>query len=158
APKRPAGMDARVREVGFQGVKDACSNIHKLSRYEQMGRAKKETVAALAAEFPNAEADRKEAFEDPKYETRRPQALKEKTRVDGRDFRTVRPINIEVGLLPRVHGSTLFTRGETQAIVTTTLGTRQDEQRIDGLTEEYWKNFMLHYNFPPYSVGEVKFL
>ncbi|MBC7171629.1 MAG: polyribonucleotide nucleotidyltransferase, partial [Polyangiaceae bacterium] len=84
--------------------------------------------------------------------------LKEKTRVDGRDFRTVRPINIEVGILPRVHGSTLFTRGETQAIVTTTLGTRQDEQKIDGLTEEYWKGFMLHYNFPPYSVGEVKFL
>src|SRR5690606_32358898 len=106
APKRPAGMDARVRDVGFQGVKDACSNIHKLSRYEQMGRAKKETVAALAAEFPNAEADLKEAFENLKYETMRAQVLKEKTRVDGRDFRTVRPINIEVGLLPRVHGST----------------------------------------------------
>jgi polyribonucleotide nucleotidyltransferase len=78
--------------------------------------------------------------------------------VDGRDYKTVRPIAIEVALLPRVHGSTLFTRGETQSIVTATLGTRQDEQKIDGLTAEYWKPFLLHYNFPPYSVGETKFL
>ena len=80
----------------------------------------------------------------------------ERVRIDGRDTVTVRPISSEVGLLPRVHGSSLFTRGETQGIVTVTLGTSQDEQKIDALTGERWKRFLLHYNFPPYSVGEVK--
>jgi len=80
----------------------------------------------------------------------------EMIRIDGRDSTTVRPIACEVGLLPRVHGSALFTRGETQGIVTSTLGTAQDEQKIDGLIGEKWKRFLLHYNFPPYSVGETK--
>ena len=76
-------------------------------------------------------------------------------RIDGRDTKTVRPIESEVGILPRAHGSALFTRGETQALVVTTLGTGQDEQIIDALEGEYRENFMLHYNFPPYSVGEA---
>jgi polyribonucleotide nucleotidyltransferase len=80
----------------------------------------------------------------------------EGVRVDGRDHVTVRPISIEVGFLPRTHGSTLFTRGETQAICTATLGTARDQQKIDGLLEEEWKRFLLHYNFPPFSVGEVR--
>ena len=84
--------------------------------------------------------------------------LEEKKRVDGRSFDEVRPINCQVGFLPRTHGSALFTRGETQAIVVTTLGTSSDEQRIDALEGESMKRFMLHYNFPPYSVGEAKFL
>jgi len=88
----------------------------------------------------------------------RRQVVHDKRRVDGRDLTTVRPISIQPGLLPRVHGSALFTRGETQAIVTATLGTRSDEQKIDGLVDEYWKGFMLHYNFPPYSVGECRFM
>ncbi len=83
-------------------------------------------------------------------------AFKEKRRIDGRDFVTVRPIDIEVGLLPRVHGSALFTRGETQSIVTTTLGISQDAQRLDSLFGESTSKFMLHYNFPGYSVGETK--
>jgi polyribonucleotide nucleotidyltransferase len=77
-------------------------------------------------------------------------------RIDGRDATTIRPITCEVGLLPRTHGSALFTRGETQALVSATLGTSSDEQIIDGLTEEYKKKFLLHYNFPPFSVGEIK--
>ena len=81
---------------------------------------------------------------------------REKRRIDGRDTKTIRPIMTEVGLLPRVHGSALFQRGETQAIVTTTLGTSSDEQKIDALTGERWKRFMLHYNFPPFSTGETK--
>ena len=81
--------------------------------------------------------------------------LKTGVRIDGRDTKTVRPIEIEVGILPRTHGSALFTRGETQALVTTTLGTGQDEQIVDALEGEYRQNFMLHYNFPPYSVGET---
>src|SRR5208282_5336191 len=76
-------------------------------------------------------------------------------RIDGRDTKTVRPIVCEVGILPRAHGSALFTRGETQALVVTTLGTGQDEQIIDALAGEYREPFMLHYNFPPYSVGET---
>ena len=81
--------------------------------------------------------------------------LKEGRRIDGRDTKTVRPIEITVGFLPRTHGSALFTRGETQAIVTTTLGTKEAEQMIDGLEGLSYQRFMLHYNFPPYSVGEV---
>ena len=85
----------------------------------------------------------------------RGQILNGEPRIDGRDTRTVRPISIRPTLLPRVHGSVLFTRGETQAIVTATLGTGQDEQRIDALQGEYTERFMLHYNFPPYSTGET---
>src|SRR6202030_4016644 len=81
--------------------------------------------------------------------------LKTGMRIDGRDTKTVRPIISEVGILPRAHGSALFTRGETQALVVTTLGTGQDEQIIDALEGEYRSNFMLHYNFPPYSTGEA---
>jgi polyribonucleotide nucleotidyltransferase len=85
----------------------------------------------------------------------RGQILNGEPRIDGRNTRTVRPISIRPTLLPRVHGSVLFTRGETQAIVTTTLGTGQDEQRIDALQGEYTERFMLHYNFPPFSTGET---
>src|SRR6185312_13673328 len=81
--------------------------------------------------------------------------LKTGRRIDGRDTRSIRPISCEVGILPRAHGSALFTRGETQALVVATLGTGQDEQIIDALAGEYRENFMLHYNFPPYSVGEA---
>ena len=81
--------------------------------------------------------------------------LKNKNRIDGRSLSDVRPIKCEVGILPRVHGSALFTRGETQAIVTTTLGTSDDEQRIESLEGLHRERFMLHYNFPPFSVGET---
>ena len=81
--------------------------------------------------------------------------LKTKERIDGRDTKTVRPIVAEIGTLPRSHGSSLFTRGETQTLVVATLGTGQDEQIIDALEGEYRSKFMLHYNFPPYSVGEA---
>ena len=85
----------------------------------------------------------------------REELLKTGKRIDGRDTKTIRPIQCEVGFLERAHGSALFTRGETQALVVTTLGTGLDEQRIDAIEGEYRENFMLHYNFPPYSVGEV---
>ena len=148
----------RVRDVALEKVKEAC-NLHvKHERYGRFKQIKSETVAALAAEFPDKSADIKKAYEDLRYDTMRLQVLDEKRRVDGRDFTTVRPIAIETSLLPRVHGSTLFTRGETQAIVTATLGTAGDEQKLDNLTGFSWKRFMLHYNFPPFSVGEVKFL
>ena len=96
-----------------------------------------------------------EAIKSLEKEIVRGQLLKKGTRIDGRDTKTIRPINCEVGVLERTHGSALFTRGETQALVVTTLGTGLDEQRIDAIEGEYKENFMLHYNFPPYSVGEV---
>src|SRR5439155_26168647 len=86
----------------------------------------------------------------------RDQILNESKRIDGRGLRDLRNIYCEVGVLPRTHGSALFQRGETQALVTTTLGTVSDEQRVDGLAEEYSKKFMLDYNFPPFSVGECR--
>ena len=158
AARRDAKIDARVKEVGLAKVIEACNIADKHPRYDRFSEIKKEVVAELVNEFPELEGDIKAAYEDLRYNTMRGQVLDDKRRVDGRDYKTVRPISVEVSLLPRVHGSSLFTRGETQGIVTTTLGTRQDEQKIDGLIEEYWKPFILHYNFPPYSVGETKFL
>jgi polyribonucleotide nucleotidyltransferase len=152
----PEGLAARVRTVAMQGIKDACSTREKHERYTKFKDTKKATVTALAPEFPEQEAFIKETYEDLRYDTMREQVVYEGQRVDGRDLTTVRPITIEVGFLPRTHGSTLFTRGETQAICTVTLGTSRDEQRIDGLVEEEWKRFLLHYNFPAFSVGEVK--
>jgi polyribonucleotide nucleotidyltransferase len=156
-PKQPPqGLDARMREVALAGIKEACSIREKHTRYDRFGAVKKSVVETLAKEFPEQEAFIKAAYEDLRYDTMREQVVHEGARVDGRDHVTVRPINIEVGFLPRTHGSTLFTRGETQAICTTTLGTSRDQQKIDGLMEEEWKRFLLHYNFPPFSVGEVR--
>jgi polyribonucleotide nucleotidyltransferase len=152
----PAGLAERVKAVALQGIKDACSTREKHLRYTKFKEIKKATVTQLALEFPGQEIFIKEAYEDLRYDTMRQQVVYEGQRVDGRDLTTVRPITIEVGFLPRTHGSTLFTRGETQAICTVTLGTSRDEQRIDGLVAEEWKRFLLHYNFPPFSVGEVK--
>jgi polyribonucleotide nucleotidyltransferase len=155
-PEAPAGLDARMREVALNRIKDACSTREKHERYTKFKEIKKAAVTQLKAEFPDQDVFIKEAYEDLRYDTMREQVVYEGQRVDGRDLTTVRPITIEVGFLPRTHGSTLFTRGETQAICTVTLGTSRDEQRIDGLVEEEWKRFLLHYNFPAFSVGEVK--
>jgi polyribonucleotide nucleotidyltransferase len=159
APATPEDIVARVKEHGLARVREACNVRVKHERYGAFKAAKKEVVAKVVAELgPEAEAHAKTAFEDLRYSTMRLQIVEEGRRVDGRDLTTVRPIAIESGLLPRVHGSSLFTRGETQGIVTVTLGTGQDEQRIDALVGGSFKPFMLHYNFPPYSVGEVKMM
>lgn len=155
-PEADASLVSRVRELGLEKTREACNITEKHARYDRFAEVKREIVEALAEEFPEREGEIKDAYEALRYNTMREQILTDRRRVDGRDLKTVRPIDIEVGFLPRTHGSSLFTRGETQAIVTATLGTRQDEQRIDGLIEEYWKSFILHYNFPPYSVGETR--
>jgi len=152
----PAGLAERVKTIAESGIREACNTREKHVRYLKFKEVKKATVSQLLSEFPLHEPFIKEAYEDLRYDTMREQVVYSGTRVDGRDLTTVRPITIEVGFLPRTHGSTLFTRGETQAICTVTLGTSRDEQRIDGLVEEQWKRFLLHYNFPPFSVGEVK--
>ena len=155
-PAKTAGLAEKVEAAGIEATKAACNVPDKAERSAAFKAAKKSTLAklGLTAELEIKEA--KEAYEDLKYTTMREQVLSTKKRVDGRDYVTVRPITIEQGILPRVHGSSLFTRGETQGIVTTTLGTSSDEQRIDALNGNHFKRFLLHYNFPAFSVGEVK--
>ncbi len=157
AAKRPTDdMFRRVREVVGAGLSDASRTRIKGERYGKFKALKSQMLEALKPEFPEKEALLKEAFSEVQGNVMRLMIVDELVRIDGRDSTTVRPISCEVGLLPRVHGSALFTRGETQGIVTSTLGTAQDEQKIDGLIGEKWKRFLLHYNFPPYSVGETK--
>jgi polyribonucleotide nucleotidyltransferase len=121
---------------------------------EAFGEVKKKALA-LVAENPAETAVAPAVFKELESQIVRGNILSTGKRIDGRDTRTVRPIRCEVGVLPRTHGSALFTRGETQALVTATLGTGEDEQIIDALEGEYREHFMLHYNFPPYSVGEA---
>jgi polyribonucleotide nucleotidyltransferase len=141
---------ARIREMAFVPEKE-----------EQQARRKillDEALAAVAAEPPATALQVREIFEELEKQEMRRLILEEGRRADGRNVTEVRPITCEVGVLPRTHGSALFTRGQTQALVTTTLGTSEDEQRLDDLEGESFKRFMLHYNFPPFSVGEVKFM
>jgi polyribonucleotide nucleotidyltransferase len=115
-------------------------------------------VGHFAADQPEKAKDVAKAFSKLKKHVVRDAILKEGRRLDGRGLADVRPVTCEVEILPRTHGSALFTRGETQALVVATLGTSSDEQKIDALIGEHYKRFMLHYNFPPFSTGEVKFL
>ena len=126
----------------------------KQSRYAMLDAVKDKAMTLVAEGGPSAEQVA-ECVEQLKYDHVRGMILDSGRRIDGRDTKSIRPIVCEVGVLPRAHGSALFTRGETQALVVTTLGTGQDEQIVDALTGEYRENFMLHYNFPPYSVGET---
>jgi polyribonucleotide nucleotidyltransferase len=141
-------------------LKDAVKIAEKLARRDAVGDAHKALIAEFAKDGdPEIGAKTKLAhkvFEDQHYTVVRGMALDSGIRLDGRDTKTVRPISIEVGFLPRTHGSALFTRGETQAIVVATLGTEAEAQRMDNLMGEATKTFMLHYNFPPFSVGETK--
>ncbi len=154
----PEGLAEKVRELGLEPIQAACREADKAARGQAFKSAKRKIIAELSTEYPENERFIESLFEKLQYDTMRAQVLDTGVRVDGRDTVTVRPITIEVGLLPRAHGSTLFTRGETQAICTATLGTSRDEQKIEGLVEEEWKHFILHYNFPPFSVGEIKML
>jgi polyribonucleotide nucleotidyltransferase len=130
----------------------------KQERRTALKEIESEVKANLAEEFPEQESEISEIIHDMSSVIMRRNIVDKKIRLDGRNLTTVRPIECEVDVLPRVHGSALFTRGETQAIVTTTLGTSIDAQRIDSLTDSKDKTFMLHYNFPPYSTGEAKMM
>jgi len=148
----------RVRTAGQEKILQALSISKKKVRTEQLEQAREETLKALLEEFPERAGEIKAYYEAvEKFVVRRP-ILQENRRVDGRRFNEVRPIHIQVGWLPRTHGSARFTRGETQVSAVVTLGSAEDEQKIDALTGETFKSFMLHYNFPPYSVGEVRML
>src|SRR5450432_2156359 len=160
-PTLDEGIARRLAELADNDLKTASVIKEKKARYESYGTIKQAVVAKLTEElgaekFLASEKLIKGEIEHRKAEVVRAMVLNTGKRIDGRDGRTIRPISCEVGLLPRVHGSALFQRGETQAIVTATLGTATDEQKIDALTGESWKRFMLHYNFPPFSTGETK--
>ena len=154
----PAALAARVAALAKPLVKEAMNLGKKEERSQALSDVYSTIVQELAAEFPDQNRVIANLLADLQYDVMRKQVLERGERVDGRDATTVRPISCEVGLLPRVHGSALFTRGQTQALVTTTLGSVDDEQRIDNIDvpRETTKSFMLHYNFPPFSTGEVR--
>jgi polyribonucleotide nucleotidyltransferase len=147
-------LKARVDALARPALVEAYKETRKQVRYEKIGAAKKEAAAKLAEEGLDADAA-KGLFKELEADIVRNNILDTGLRIDGRDTKTVRPILAEVGVLPRTHGSALFTRGETQALVVATLGTAQDEQVVDAIEGEFKEHFMLHYNFPPFSVGET---
>ncbi|MDH3444603.1 MAG: polyribonucleotide nucleotidyltransferase [Deltaproteobacteria bacterium] len=148
----------RIEALALTKLQQAIEIPEKLERYKRFAEVKSEVVTQAAGEFPGKEKDIKSAFEELKRKCFRDLVIQRERRIDGRGLKDIRPITCEVEVLPRTHGSALFTRGETQALVVATLGTASDEQRVDALLGEHYKKFMLHYNFPPFSVGEVKFL
>src|SRR5262244_1034708 len=148
----------QIEQLALSKLQQAIEIPEKLERYKQIGEIKGDVVGQMLAEFPQKEKDIKGAFDELKRKCFRGLIIQRERRIDGRGLKDIRPITCEVEVLPRTHGSALFTRGETQALVVTTLGTASDEQKIDALIGETYKKFMLHYNFPPFSTGEVKFL
>ncbi|MET4701068.1 polyribonucleotide nucleotidyltransferase [Constrictibacter sp. MBR-5] len=156
-PTEAVGIDElkkRLRDVAGKKLQKAYSLQVKQDRQTALAAAKDEAVAAFADD-PNAAAQVSGLFKGLERDIVRGQILDTGKRIDGRDTKTVRPIVAEVGVLPRAHGSALFTRGETQALVVATLGTGDDEQLMDTLAGSYREHFLLHYNFPPYSTGEA---
>lgn len=160
APELNAELKEKLTTQFGGQVADAYSISDKQDRYTKLDEIKAAAIEALAGdpeseEFGEKEAQIKEIYEDLKYRTVRDAILSGKPRIDGRDLDTVRALDIQVGVLPYTHGSALFTRGETQALVTTTLGNSRDVNLIDSLAGTIQDHFMLHYNFPHFSVGET---
>ena len=149
-------LKKEVLELAGEKFRDIIlSVLAKEERAAKNNLLQEEVILALVERFPEQEKVIALILHDLEKELMRERILTEGIRLDGRNTTQIRPITIELGVLPRTHGSALFTRGETQSLTTVTLGTKNDEQIIDGLREEYTKRFMLHYNFPPFSVGEV---
>jgi polyribonucleotide nucleotidyltransferase len=161
APEEDADLQAAVASKAQAGLTDAYQISDKLERQDAVRAVKDAVVEVLAEGGDEARwtaADVLAAVSKLEKNTVRKRVIDGEPRIDGRDRKTVRPIDVQVGLLPRAHGSAIFTRGETQAVVVTTLGTGRDAQIIDALEGEYKEPFMLHYNFPPYCVGETGFI
>ncbi|MDN5782733.1 MAG: polyribonucleotide nucleotidyltransferase, partial [Luteimonas sp.] len=158
APAADEGIVHAIRSAVGEKLAEAFQVRDKLERKDAISSLKKSILAAIAPEAETkawAPGALSKEFSEQEYQTMRDSVLKTKVRIDGRALDTVRPIASRVGILPRVHGSSLFTRGETQAIVAVTLGTARDGQIIDAVSGEYKEHFLFHYNFPPYSVGEA---
>jgi polyribonucleotide nucleotidyltransferase len=147
---------AKVTEAALPGLKEGYGMARKMERYAKLDEVRKSAVQTLTAENPSLKGKILDIIESLERRILREMILKEGKRIDGRSHNEIRPISSEVGLLPRAHGSALFNRGETQALVTVTLGTSHDEQRMDYIAGEERRSFLLHYNFPPFCVGEAK--
>jgi len=158
--KKEIGHDfyREVEEKVLVPLTEAMRIRGKLENYDRVDEALKDLVASLPEGEVERKLEAKQIFKELKEKVLREEVLTHGVRLDGRKFDEVRPIWIETGVLPRTHGSAVFTRGETQALVTCTLGTADDAQKIESFEGETWKSFMLHYNFPPFSVGEVGFM
>jgi polyribonucleotide nucleotidyltransferase len=164
-PKRPppplpdyGDLLQRVGDLAEERLRDAVTRPQKQERHKALDRVREDVLTALAAEYPGCEKDILNILKDLQKKVVRDLVLLEKRRIDGRGLTDIRPVSCEINLLARTHGSALFSRGETQALAVATLGTPSDEQRIESLFGETFKSFMLHYNFPPYSVGETRIL
>jgi polyribonucleotide nucleotidyltransferase len=157
APEKDVALIEKIGQMAADDLNQAYKIKQKQARYQQVEAIRSRVVGELiSAETDSARANLiKSIFQDVEAKIVRGQVLDGEPRIDGRDTRTVRPITIRTGVLPRTHGSVLFTRGETQALVVATLGTGRDEQMIDALQGSYTDRFMLHYNFPPYATGET---
>ncbi len=155
-PEKNEELEKAVAELGEAAFKEAYTIREKQPRYNRLGEIRSEILEKLAGEEgPYSEEEVRGAIEKLEKRVVRGKILNGEPRIDGRDTRTVRPITVKVGVLPRTHGSALFTRGETQALVTATLGTEREAQIIDALEGTYREPFMLQYNFPPFCVGET---
>ncbi|MFP3870459.1 MAG: polyribonucleotide nucleotidyltransferase [Syntrophobacteria bacterium] len=158
----PRGEDealvARVAELSQKRIEEANSIASKEERYTMRRMIHQEVMEKLGADFEDRDAEVRTILHKLERDFVRDMVLTRKQRIDGRNFTTVRPIDCHVGILPRTHGSAMFTRGETQVLSVVTLGSAADEQKIEALEGDAFKTFMLHYNFPPYCVGEAKML
>jgi len=158
AEAKNEALIAQITELATADVTAAYQIADKLQRQDKVAEIRAQVVAKLINEAGDNKDDISEEFHSLEKRIVRDRVLSGAPRIDGRDHDMIRALHVEVGVLPRTHGSALFTRGETQAIVTTTLGTKRDAQLIDALTGQFDDSFMLHYNFPPYSVGEAGFM
>ena len=154
----PGDIEQKIVERVKPQLTELLEITDKKERKLAFQKLTEETVDDIAEQFPDATVDTIGKIDEIEKKLVREQVVKNNKRIDGRGLDDIRPIDCEVGLLPRVHGSAIFTRGQTQALATTTLGTKMDEQKMDALEGEYWKSYMLHYNFPPSCVGEIRFL
>jgi len=149
-------LTAKVRAAALAGLEEGYSMPRKLERYGKLDEVREKVIREIGGEDPAVSKKVAGIIEEIERRILREMIIRDKKRIDGRSSTDIRPISSEVGILPRVHGSALFNRGETQAVVALTLGTSSDEQRLDYVTGDERRSFMLHYNFPPYSVGEAK--
>ncbi|HET9939905.1 MAG TPA: polyribonucleotide nucleotidyltransferase [Candidatus Eisenbacteria bacterium] len=155
-PKRNEALDRQIAETYRDRLQKANKISEKLERQAALDTLKVEAIELFEGTHPGSAKDVRRVLGELEERAVRETIVKEKKRPDGRGFDEMRKVNCEVGVLPRTHGSALFTRGQTQALVVATLGTKVDEQRVEELEGQSWKSYMLHYNFPPYSVGEVR--
>ena len=154
--KKDSELAARVSAEALAGLKEAYNMPRKLERYAKLAAVREQSIKNIAQDDVELAAKTEGIVEELEKRILRDMIIKEKKRIDGRTSVDIRPISSEVGVLPRAHGSALFNRGETQAMVALTLGTSSDEQRMDYIGGEELRSFILHYNFPPYCVGEAK--